>query len=554
MYQEKPKDQKEPTERKKDPRDIWAKFTNGKNYKSGEKMYDIIRRNEEYYAGEQWRGVEAKGLPTPVLNFLEQLVDVKVSTLMSNELTIHRRPSDLTDDDYLATLAAKAFNLMDKRNWDRLRMEQINEQVLLDGALSGLGATYWYWDNDIRYGNNFRIAGDIKCEVLDSVNLYVSNPNDDCIQNQDWVIISSRKTVPQARKMAKKAGLKQSEIDMIQGDEDTVYEAFEKAQNEQDSEKGSQYVTVLTYFYKKYNEETEKIEVYFCRSIQNVMIQKETPTELQRYPIAIMQWKRRKRFIYGTAEITSIIANQQHINKMEAMRQLHAQLMAIPKVGYNRNMIAGMTNTVGGILPINAQPGDDISKAIHYWQPTAMSIDVDKSIESTLQKTREYKGINDNVIGAAKAENTSAIIAQQRAAGVPLESVKRRFWHYLRDVALLWNEFYTTKYNTPRIVSDIETGEKIMFTGTEFKDVILDTMIDVGASTQWSDALSAETLDRLLDRGHIDIKHYLQRYPKNIIPDQDKLIEDIEIQRQEAIMQQLPQHAGQIPMGGGGLG
>lgn len=528
---------KSTTKHKSDPAKIWNDYDNGKNYKSGENLYNIIKRNENYYAGEQWKGIKDNGLPTPVFNFLEQLVDVKVSSIMANQITVHRRADELSEGNEMVNLAAKAFMLSDKKNWERCKMDSLNEEMLLDAALSGLGITYWLWNEDLISGNDFLTKGDFEGETIDSINLYVSNPNDVKIQNQDWIIISSRKTLKQVQDMARKYGKSEEEISRIKGDEDTVYEGFEKAQNEQDSVKASSnHVTILIKFWK--NKDTNTI--WFCKSTKDLILV-ESDMELERYPIAIMQWKNRKRFIYGNAEITYIISNQQHVNKMEAMRQLHAQLMSIPKVGYNKNMIAGFSNQVGGVLPIDARPGEDLSNAIHYYQPAQMTLDVDKSIESTISKTREFKGVNENVIGEGKAQNTSAIIAQQRAAGVPLESIKRRFYQYLEDVALIWLDYYKHKYKLTRRVID-EQGNIYDFTGTELKDVDLKTSIDIGTSNQWSDVASSQILDTLLSQGHINIIQFLERYPKNIIPMQDKLIDEkLAEMQQMAIQQQMQQ-------------
>lgn len=529
---------KEDKEEKKvysDPSKLWNDYENGKNYKSGENLYNIIRRNENYYAGDQWKGVKNTELPTPVFNFLEQLVDVKVSSVMANQITIHRRADELSEEDEVINLATKAFMDSDKKNWERVKMDAMNEEVLLDGAISGLGLTHWYWNEDLISGNTFLTKGDFEGETIDSINTYFSNPNDVKIQNQDWIIISLRKTLKQVKDMAKAYGKSESEIASIKGDEDTVYEGFDKAQNEQDGVKdASNQVTVLLKYWK--NKDTNTI--WFCKATKELVLIEED-TELERYPIALMQWKTRKRFIYGNAEITYIIANQQHVNKMEAMRQLHAQLMAIPKVGYNKNMINGFSNQVGGVLPIEANPGEDLSNAIHYFQPTQMTMDVDKSIESTISKTREFKGVNENVIGEGRADNTSAIIAQQRAAGVPLESVKRRFYQYLEDVALIWLDFYKHKYKLTRRLKD-EEGNTISFTGTEYKDIDLKTSIDVGTSSQWSDVLSAQVLDTLLNSGHLNIVQFLERYPKNIIPMQDKLIEEKLAEMQAAVQMNNP--------------
>ena len=87
---------KEPT-KKVDPVDIWKKYEQARDYKSTENLYAIIAQNERYYAGDQWHGVKSGNLPTPVFNFLEQLVDVKVSSLMADQLTIFRKPDEVSE-------------------------------------------------------------------------------------------------------------------------------------------------------------------------------------------------------------------------------------------------------------------------------------------------------------------------------------------------------------------------------------------------------------------------------------------------------------------------
>lgn len=542
--------------KKQDPQAIWKDYENGKNYKSGENLYNIIARNERFYAGDQFKGIKDNILNPVTLNFLEQLVDVKVSTIMANQITIHRRPDELSEKNPIVEKAAKVFQESDKKNWERLKMDSMNEEGLLDAALSGLLVSYWYWDEDLISGNGFKIKGDFCGELIDSINLYVSNPNETDIQKQDWLILSFRKSVKQVKELAKKYGKSDVEIEMIKGDEDFVYEGFDKAQNEQDSSK-HQNTTMLLKLWK----DTGTKKIMFCKAVKELTIVEET-TELSRYPVAIMPWKLRKRFIYGNAEITNIISNQQHVNKLESMRQLNAQLFAIPKVGFNKNMISGITNQVGAVHPVNAEPGTDISKAIHYWQPTQMTLDVDKAIESTITKTREFKGINENVIGAEKPDNYSAILAQQRAAGVPLETIKRRFYQYIEDVALIWLDFYKNKYKLTRriVVEDEENldpnGEPIKeamdFTGIDYADIDLKTAIDVGASTQYSEIISMQVLDNLLDKQRIDILQYLERYPKNIIPQQQKLIDELKqrMQQQMEMQQQAMQQQQDMAMQG----
>ena len=507
---------------KVDPQLVWKDLEQGRNYKSAERQYDIIRRNERMYVGDQWKGINSKNLHKTTYNFLGQLVDVKVASVMANLLTINRRADDLDADDERIQTAARAFELADKKNWDRMKMDNMNEQVLLDSALAGIGCSYWFWDDDIKTGNTFISKGDIKGELLDSVSLYVSNPNEVDIQKQDWIIISIRKTIKQLKEMAKRNGVPEDQIEMIKGDETRTYEAYDKAQNDQDNIKqNSDQGTLNIRFWK------EDGKVFFAKTSTHVIIKDKTDSELTRYPTAIMTWKPRKRFIYGEAEITHIISNQLVVNKQESIRHLHAMLMGIPKVIVNETVVNGFTNAVGAVHKAKLPPGSPVSNAIAYIQPTQMTIDVDKSIEEGIDRTQSLHGVNRNILGAARPENAQAQLTQIKQSNIPLESIRRRFHQYIEDVALIWLDFYQHKYKLVRRIAD-EEGNRIDFTGVDFADVYLKTSIDVGADTQWSEIIQFQALNDMFDRGIFEGNPlaYVERLPANLINKQQELIEE----------------------------
>lgn len=517
------RDKREQGKPKVDAMQIWKELEQGRNYKSSENLYNIIGRNERIYAGDQWKGINAKNLHKTVYNFLGQLVDVKVASVMANLLTINRRADDIDKDDERIQLASKSFEAADKKNWERMKMNAMNEQILLDSALSGIGCSYWFWDDDIKTGNTFVSKGDIQGEVLDSVSLYVSNPNEVDIQKQDWIIVSIRKTVKQLKALAKRNNVPENQIEMIGGDETRTYEAYDKAQNDQDNVKeSSDQGTLNIKFWKKDNK------VFFAKSTANVVIKDETDSELTRYPIAIMPWKPRKRFIYGEAEITHVIANQLVVNKQESIRHLHAMLMGIPKVVVNESMVNGFTNAVGAVHKVKAQPNSPVTNAIGYVQPTAMTVDVDKSIDEGIDRTQSLHGVNRNILGAARPENAQAQLTQIKQSNIPLESIRRRFHQYIEDVALIWLDFYQHKYKLVRKMAD-EDGEVIDFTGVEFADVYLKTSVDVGADTQWSEIIQLQALNDMFDRGIFadNPLAYVERLPANLINKQQELVEDM---------------------------
>ena len=50
-------------------------------------LYDTVTKNENFFIGKQWEGVESNGLPTPVFNFLKRVVLFQVATITSDNMT-----------------------------------------------------------------------------------------------------------------------------------------------------------------------------------------------------------------------------------------------------------------------------------------------------------------------------------------------------------------------------------------------------------------------------------------------------------------------------------
>lgn len=525
---------------KTDASSIWKELENGRNYKAGENLYNIIAQNERFKIGDQWKGINLQNLAPTVYNFIGQVSNTQVSSVMSQQITINRKADEVSADDPMVSAAAKILTKQDSVNWERCKMDALNEDVLMDAFLSGMGGSYWWWDNDIKTGNKTVSIGDFCGETIDSVSLYVSNPNETDVQKQDWNMLSVRLTVQKIKEMAKAYGLNDVDIESIVPDESTTYEAYDKAQNEQDATKSSgDQATLVIKLYK------ENGKIWCVKSTNSVVIKAPYNTGLTRYPIAIMNWDKRKKFIYGSSPITSVIANQKVANLQAAMRHLHAQLMGIPKVAINKNMVSGFTNTVGGISYVDAQPGVNVSSAIQFIQPTQMTIDVDKSIDDAINRTRDLMGANQAALGESRPDNFSALLAQQKQAGIPLESVRRRFYQYVEDVALIWEDFYKNKYNLLRSVAlENEEGEMYEqpFMGTDFKDVYLQTKIDVGASTQWSELVQIDATKDAWDRKIItDPVMYLENMPDNIYPNKSKMIEQLQKEKEMAAQAQMMQ-------------
>ena len=71
---------------------VWDRFCQAVDFKRQIGLYDTVRTNENYFIGNQWEGVQAKGLPTPVFNFLKRVVLFQVATITSDNMTLQAAP------------------------------------------------------------------------------------------------------------------------------------------------------------------------------------------------------------------------------------------------------------------------------------------------------------------------------------------------------------------------------------------------------------------------------------------------------------------------------
>lgn len=510
---------------------IQKELEKARNYKSSENIYTQSAINERFVAGDQWKGINTLNLAPTTYNFIGQVAKTQVSSVMASQITINRNADNLSQENESVMKAAKVFTLADKKNWERLKMDSLNEDLLLDAFSCGMGATYWRWNEDIITGNTFLEKGDFVGEIVDSVSLYVSNPNDLDMQSQDWLLLVNRKTIAQVIEMCKANGVAEYDYSSISADTTNSAYGFDKEANTNDQ------VDVVT---KMYKEKGQVMCVVVCKE---VVIKKPYNTELTLYPVAYMNWDKRKRFIYGVSPITSVIANQKVANLQASMRHLHAQLIGLPKVIVNKDYVSNFTNAVGGISYVNTDANINVNNLISYIQPAQMSIDVDKSIDDSINRTKDLMGANQALLGEANPNNYSALMAQQKAASVPLESVKRRFYQYLEDVALIWLDFYKNKYKITRAIKDEEDDSVEEYVGTDFKDVYLNTKVDVGSSTPYNEMLQLQTLKEYFQLGIItDPKLIIESTPNELLANKTKILEMMEkIQEQQQGVQESGQ-------------
>ncbi|MBE7028848.1 MAG: hypothetical protein IKZ35_05345 [Clostridia bacterium] len=499
------------------PNDIYTQYERGVAFKNNINLYKTVNEAHRLFNGDQWAGLNVKNMPKPVFNLIKRVIQYKVSALKSNPTSITVSSGSLVKDDFNGDQIGIVLTKLIETIWERLKIDKKNQSGLRDAALSGDYILYFYWDSNIKTGQEY--IGDINCEAVDNVNFFPGNPNVADIQRQPYIIIKVRELTSNLKKEAIKNGCTREEAELILPDSDDFYSAGDMSKIELE---GLDKTTALIKFYKN-----EDGTVLFKKVTKNVVIKDETNTRLTLYPIAFMNWEERKNCVHGLSEVYGLKPNQLFINKAFAQAMLNSMLFSFPKMIYDNSRVKKPTNTIGGVISVNG----NTEGAVKYLNPPSVSSDLFRLIDLTISYTKEMMGVNDASLGNVSTNNTSAFIAVREASNVPLDSIRLRFYQMIEDMGRIIMDFISSYYKTGRLISYDDNGKKVITTidFSKLKDNVLNLRVDAGPSSQFSELTSIETLDKLLMAEKISFTQYLERIPDGYLPSKEKLIEENKI-------------------------
>ena len=487
----------------------------------------MIDANIAFASGDQWRNVQADGLPKPVFNIIKRVKQFKIASLKADNISISLQPMEYRPqtNDLLMQQKVKNTDLANaeiKNVLENIKFDAKSRTLLGDGFDTGDWCLHWYFDMDeIPFKQlNPDIKGLIKAEIIDSTNVMFGNPNTRQVEKQPYIILIGRDLVENLKKECK-----DGQKDRIKPDSDTDYQMGDNGKVENDA-KGYEKALYIIKYYKKDGV------VYANKSVKGTFIYKEKNTGLSYYPVAFNNWEEVKGTYHGRAEATGIIPNQIAINKMFAMVIYHLMLTAFPTGVYDADRIEGWTNEIGAQIPITNLNGDSVKNVAGYLEPAPMSTQIIDAIELAMQYTKETLGVGDASLGNVTMNNATAIIAIQKSAAVPLENVKASFYEFVEDCGRIIIDMMGTYYGVRPVVMTGPNNERTveMFNFALLKDMWLHIKIDVGNSSYFSEVASVQTLDNLLNNGFIEFVEYLKRIPDEIIPNKQELITSIEQQ------------------------
>lgn len=506
--------------------DVWRQYQQGIDYKQRINLYSTVDENYRYFQGEQWYGVKDDGLPLPVFNIIKPVGRYKVSTIMQNDTQIVYKCDNNQSPNYLR-LQEIASNLTKyaSTRWEKLKMDFNNEIVLQEAFVAGCGYSFHYYDTETK---------ETKMDLIDITNVYPQNPNEPNIQSQESIIISYRMSVKRAKAEAKKNGVK--DWDNITSDNDTSEQAGDNSKIEVDN---NDMCIVLLKMWKD-----DDGYVHFIKSAKTVIIQDDTNTRYKYYPLAMMIWENNKNCFYGVSDVTGLIPNQDYINTIASMIMMSTTFTSFPKMVYNDDLIQNPSNQIGVAIPFTGGENKSINQIIDYISPQGVSNDVFNMFDKTITLTKDLMGANDGALGNINPENASgkAIIAVMEQSATPLESIRRRFYNYIEDIALIWADMWRVHSADGKIINFVDDNgneQSDYISSLEFDELMLSVKIDVGANMRYSQRATEETLTNLLQGKYIPFEWFVKLLPDGSTLPKEKIMQMLDEQKQIEQQQQM---------------
>ena len=514
------------------PDGIWKEYQKGRQYNNGIGLYDTVRKNEKFYIGDQWDGVNAPDLPKPTLNFLKRVVAYFIAMLVSDDITVSFSPIGDFDETSCRLMSKEVSRVL-----EHTKQKAKNRDLMRDAAVDGDCCLYLWYDPDAESSDEIR--GAIRTEIIENINVYFGNPYLHEVQEQPYIILCQRRMVKEVQEEARQNG---GDWESITADKDDV-------QGEKGS--GSDLCTVLIRLWKDENG-----DVQCCKTTEKTMVRKPFPTDLRRYPIAYMSWDKKKSSYHGQSVITGLIPNQICVNKLYAMAIRSVEMTAFPKIVYDQTKVKTWTNRVGEAIGVI---GDPTSAVATSFKAQDMSYQVSNVIDRLISHTRDFMGASDAALGNVTPDNTSAIIAVQQASAVPLELQRLSFYQFVEDYVRIMVDIMAANYGQRQReleIPDETTGgfAKVIgyFDFSQLRSVNPEMQVDVGAAAYWSELMQVQTLDNLFAAGIIsDPELYVSIIPDKYISRKQDLLDGIrqqKLQAQMAAMQGAAPESSVTPM------
>lgn len=563
-------EQQEQTELRESTK-IYDEFQKGIKYFQNLKLDTQIPKNVEFFEGKQWAPAtkNTKELPRPVFNFIEMMINNKASNILGSPVKLNF----IADNDQDST---KHFTRFAQYQQKEMRQDEYDNLAILDSLIKGTFVFYYYWD-EYAIGKKGRFEGGLRVDVLDPMNVVVSDPQIKDIQKQEYIIIKNREHIAQVKLMCDNEKTKA----LITPDDcDSIYDDYTEIDD-------NDLVEVFTKFFRINNE------VYFEKATKNVLIhqpialnpekiskdfkkmeeQQKDNTDLESeeelvhpdptipsmqdsnykkdsresyaeedyykatlYPIEMNSLNPRNNSIYGISEVEGCIEAQKIVNFLIALATLNCQQMGMPRIVVKNGALKNqqITNKIGEILTdytpngvqgIYSVPGQAFTEGALGLAPTIFDfLRTVKNASEVITGEMVTKDLSGTAIAQLQAQSQKPIIMQQK-----------RFWRSKERCGKIMEQFYKLYYEDKQYSYDLDKAEREeiaktfpdqtpptsladTFNGADYQSTAFAVVVEAGAGTQYSEIQAMNMLNTLLQQQLIDLDTYTELYPESAMP------------------------------------
>lgn len=521
----------------------YKKYLSGLEYNqslliNGRGYYETIDAVIAMIGGDQWRNSKETDLPKPVFNILEPIEAFKVANIASTDIKVKFEPVEYREDGSMDNEIVASEILTTEVNavLDEFGLEHKQRDLLADGFETGDYAVHVIYDAQAKLfeGKKGDYKGKIKIEIVDGQNVMYGNPNCTDIEKQPYVLVVGRDLVSNLQSEMK-AFKKQNGT--VQEDLEYTYMAGDNGKKELKGDKYGKALYIV--MYQRLKDGTIGVSKF----TETTYIYKDVKMGLLYYPVALGNWKKNKNCYHGVGGASGVIPNQIAINKLFASYIYHTQLTAFPTLIFDSKAIGGAwTSQIGVPVALNLEQGQRLEDAAQYLSTGAIATSISSIIDLIKTYTMELMGANDAALGNVNPDNTSAILAVQKATSVPLENVRARMYEFIKNLARIIENMITTNYGVRPIVVEEDGNKQIVnYDFGILKTFCLNSKLDVGPSGYYSDIATNTTLNNLLQGQYITMLQFLERIDDSLVPDRQKLIDELKGAMEGATTEQYEQ-------------
>lgn len=529
------------------PIKFWQRYEKGMDYIKKKNLISDTNKNWNFYAGNQWEGVQSGGEDLPFLNFIKPTIKHKVSTVSQNNMVAKYSDAEGREEEETIAIYSK-LNAMFARCWEKSNMDMELWATTKDAAVTGDGIQYYGTGNveDMqRLSNTSVLYGD------------ESNTN---IQQQPYIIIVQRLSVRDVQAKARANDIPEEEIQCIVADNDTTDLVGNRDEVNDGKQTLESKVTCIIHMEKKNGI------VHVAQCTRNVIFEPEHPIQvtygngeegrgLSLYPLAKISWEDYPNSARGLSEVKQLIPNQLEINKTLARRSMIIKLTAFPRIAYDGNAITNpeALGEVGAPIEMESGGVQSINQVISYLNPAQSNSDPKNYADDLLSNSQELSGSGETAMGNINPNRVaaSAIIAIRDQAALPLNEQVAKMKTFVEDLAKLWVEIWAVYHPEGFDVAvdttdDMGESHRILerVTVDDLDNMKPDIRIDVSQDNPWTKEAEQTSSDNMLDKGYITFEEYIQIVPENSVVPKNKILEILRKRKIEQQKQMKQEAAG----------